>query len=109
MPITDFDRDSWAKWYAEQHLKTDPGVGSVFYLPANSGQREIRFVEVNVLMGNRNDNELEPIEFGVDAGSETEHRLFILDVTPDQWNRIQEHKLDLPDGWTLEDAIAFTA
>ena len=68
MPLTQFDRDSMARWYAQEHLKTDPGIVAVYYLPRNSSEREIRFVEVNALIGDRNDNALEPIDFGVDIG-----------------------------------------
>ncbi len=41
MPATQFDRASMARWYAKEHLKTDPGIAAVYYLPTNSGDREI--------------------------------------------------------------------
>ena len=47
MAAIQFDRDIMARWYATEHLKTDPGIVSVYYLPTNAGEREIRFVEVN--------------------------------------------------------------
>ena len=105
MPATQFARDSMARWYAREHLKTDPGIVGVYYLPANSGDREIRFVEINKLIGDRNDDILEPIDFGVDAGMETEHTLYVLDVTPEQWDRIRMDQLDLPGNWSLKDAM----
>ena len=107
MPATQFDRDSMAHWYAKEHLKTDPGILSVHYLPKNAGEREIRFVEVNNLIGDRNDDALEPIDFGVDTGMDTAHKLLVLDVTPQQWNRIAARELDLPGDWSLEDAIHY--
>ena len=82
--MSDFNRDAMAKWYAKQHLKTDPGVHVVYYLPKNAPDREIRFIEINDLIGDRNDDLLEPIDFGVDTGKETAHKLFVLDVTPKQ-------------------------
>jgi hypothetical protein len=106
MPAILFDRDSLAQWYAQQHIKTDPGICSVHYLPTNSPEREIRFIEVNELIGNREEDTLEPIDFGVDIGMETEHKLFVLDVTPSQWDRIKEFLLPLPQGWSLQDAVA---
>ena len=51
MTGTEFDRDTLAKWYAEQHIKTDPGIRSVYYLPKNAPKHEIRFIEVNELIG----------------------------------------------------------
>ena len=107
MPATKFNRDSMARWYAEEHLKTDPGIDSVYYLPKNAGDREIRFVEINHLVGDRSDNALEPIDFGVDAGMDSEHRLLVLDVAPEQWERIRKNKLGLPQNWSLEGAVHF--
>jgi len=107
MPATQFDRDSMARWYATEHIKTDPGIVSVYYLPKNAGEREIRFVEVNKLIGDRNDDILEPIDFGVDTGMDTAHKLFVLDVTPEQWEQIRTHQLSLPGDWSLEGAVHY--
>jgi hypothetical protein len=90
-----------------EHIKTDPGVRSIYYLPTNAPEREIRVVEVNELLGDRKDDALEPIDFGVDRGTEAGHTLLVLDVTPSQWNRIQDTVLPLPDGWSLKDAIPY--
>jgi hypothetical protein len=97
-----------ARWYANQHLKTDPGIRSVYYLPTDAPDREIRFVEINELVADRNDDALEPIDFGVDTGMDSEHKLFVLDVTPSQWERIGQTTLELPQGWSLENAVPFS-
>ena len=107
MPAIQFDRDAMARWYAKQHLKTDPGIVSVHYLPQNAGEREIRFIEVNSLIGDRNDDALVPIDFGVDTGTESAHTLFVLDVTPKQWNRICRKTLRLPADWSLNGAVQY--
>ncbi len=104
-----FNRDQMAQWYADQHLKTDPGILGVYYLPANASDREIRFVEINELIGDRNDDSLQPIDFGVDMGTLMAHKLLVLDVTPDQWQRIENDQLALPSGWSLTDAREFRA
>jgi hypothetical protein len=100
-----FDRDAMAKWYARQHLDTDPGLKSVYYLPKNSPQREIRLVEINELIAEMIDEGLEAIDFGVDTGAESEHKLFVLDVTPSQWEAITQSRLSLPKGWSLDGAV----
>lgn len=107
MSTTQFNRDAQAAWYAKQHLRTDPGVVAVYYLPQNADEREIRLVEVNRLIGDRNDRSLEPIDFGVDMGTENAHKLLVLDVTPQQWERIQTGKLALPGDWSLEGATKY--
>ncbi len=102
-----FDRDSTARWYAQQHRKTDPGILSVYYLPTDAPDREIRFVEINELIAERNDDTLKPVDFGVDTGMDSEHKLLVLDVTPSQWDRINRSLLALPAGWSLEAAVHF--
>jgi hypothetical protein len=96
---TVFNRDSWARWYAERHYKTDIGVDQVFYLPTNAPDREIRLLEINKMISEM--NPLEPIDFGVDIGGVDAHTLFVLDVTPDQWEAINRKEICLPNGWTL--------
>ena len=105
MPATQFNRNEIAAWYAEQHLRTDPGIVAVYYLPANASEREIRFIEINKLIGDRNDAALEPIDFGFKMGTDAAHKLFVLDVTPDQWERIQANELQLPGNWSLDGAV----
>ncbi len=59
---------------------------------------------MNELLGDRNDDALEPIDFGVDMGTDNAHKLFVLDVTPEQWERITAGELRLPPGWSLDGA-----
>ena len=30
MPAIEFNRNSMARWYAEEHLKTDPSINAVY-------------------------------------------------------------------------------
>jgi len=102
-----FDRDRMARWYAKEHLKSDPGVRAIYYLPTNAPEREIRFIEINDQISERADDSLEPIDFGVNRGEAEEHSLVVLDVTPDQWDRIEKSVLPLPEGWFLNDAVPY--
>src|SRR5437773_1499807 len=104
MTTATFNRDGMAARYAKKHLKTDPGIREVYYLPTNSPEREIRFIEVNEMIADRESDPLEPIDFGVNSGDEDAHSLFILDVTPDQWDRIRLGELKLTSGWSFEQA-----
>lgn len=91
--------------YAKSHLETDPGLSDIIYLPANAPEREIRLIEVNKLMPARLDGYIEPLNFGIETGTENAHRLSIIDVTPDQWRRIAIRKLKLPLDWSLDGAF----
>jgi hypothetical protein len=107
MPAIKFNRNAMAKWYALSHLKTDPGIIDVYYLPTNAGEREIRLLEVNEMITDRIVDVLVPIDFGIDTGLETEHKLFVLDVTRKQWEKIQRQRLPLPSGWALQGGIHY--
>lgn len=98
---TEFDRDSAATWYAQRHFETDSGVEHIFYLPTNAPPREIRLLEVNDLIAEM--TPLEPLDFGVAIDGAEQHTLYVLDVTPAQWEAIQTKELPLPTGWTLEE------
>lgn len=100
----EFNRDDLARWYATQHLRTDPGIREVHYLKHSSPDREIRLLEVNDMMVQQADEALEPLDFGVDTDSPTAHKLLVMDVTPAQWERIKRQELPLPQGWTLDGA-----
>lgn len=102
------NRDALARQYADRHLKTDPGIREVYYLPRGAPEREIRFVEINEQIADRDRDPLEPIDFGIDTKGETAHRLIVLDVTPVQWEKINRKELPLPRGWTLKDAAHFS-
>ena len=100
MSAATFNRDSIAETYAKRHKETDPAIRAIHYLPTGAPPNEIRFVEVNgSITGTASP---EPIDFGVDGGTDNQHKLIVLDVTPEQWEAIREGTLPLPPGWTLE-------
>lgn len=97
---TAFDRDSFASLYAKRHLETDSGVVRIFYLPTNAPSREIRLLEVNHMISET--TPLAPIDFGVGVSDSERHTLYVLDVTPSQWDAIQQQEIPLPTGWILD-------
>jgi hypothetical protein len=101
----EFDRDKLARWYAQRHYKTDQAIQEVVYLPSNAPEREIRLVEVNGSIAEREES-LEPIDFGVDIGGAEGHTLMVLDITPAQWKKIETNKLALPPGWSLQGSVS---
>lgn len=107
MIATKFYPESWASTYAERHLQTDPGICGVYYLPVGASEREVRLVEVNEVAAIRDEGPLEPIEFGVDQQGDDAHTVKILDVSPDQWEKIKQFKLTLPRGWLLDNMKPF--
>ena len=107
MPAEVVDGNGLAEWHAREHLQTDPGIVSVHYLPKNSPDREIRLVEVNELIAERERDPVEPLDFGVDVGDANAHKLMVVDVTPSQWAAIQRGEIALPQGWSLAEAVSY--
>ncbi|GEM_PF-5864186 len=81
----------------------------MFDLHHDAPEREIRFVEVNTLLCEPNNDPLEPVDFGIDTGMESAHKLMVLDVTPQQWEQIRQDTSVLPTGWSVQDMKSFTA
>lgn len=109
MTTKTLDRESLAEWYAKQHLATDPGIRKVIYVPTGAGEREIRFLEINTLIhDDRSNQQLVPIDFGVDMGLESQHKLLVVDLTDGQWALVQSGELKLPSGWSLESKVEYS-
>jgi len=108
MSVTHSSKEEMVRWYATRHLNTDPGIRTVYYLPVGAPEREIRFLEINDLIVVRELDPLEPLDFGVDVDGAEPHALLVVDVTPDQWERIRRGELSLPGGWSLDGAVAFS-
>ncbi|WP_459555640.1 hypothetical protein [Lacunimicrobium album] len=102
-----YDRDKLADFYAKQHLLADPSISDVFYLPNQSPNRDIRLVEINTWAGDSIHQTLEPVDFAVDFGTELEHTLRVVDVTPAEWQSVLTGELKLPDDWSLDGRIHY--
>jgi hypothetical protein len=95
-----FDRDSMAVTYAKRHKAIDEAITAIYHLPTGAPPNEVRLLEVN--QGIKSLADPEPIDFGVETGTDAAHRLVVLDVTPAQWREIQNGSRQLPPGWSLE-------
>jgi hypothetical protein len=100
------NRDQVAEWIARKHLAVDPGITDILYLPGGAPPEEVRLIEANALLAALPDEEISPIDFGLNVEG-LNFRLLVVDVTPSQWNRIVEGKSAIPKDWTLEDARRF--
>lgn len=95
------NRNQVVAWIARKHLAVDPGITDVLYLPGNAPEREIRLVEANTLLTALPDDEVTPVDFGLNIHG-LNFKLLVLDVTPDQWKAIVEGRSRLPPGWILD-------
>ena len=97
-----FDRDKMAEFYAKRHKEVDAAIKHVYYLPDDAPEREIRLVEVTDPRSGTAGPDFEPIDFGVDIGTDGEHKLIVVDGDTEQWNEALTGERKLPPGWSLK-------
>jgi hypothetical protein len=90
----------FAHWLAKRHLSSDGAIERVIYLPAGSLSNEIRLLEVNRFLNPPDPDVVEPLDFTPD---DLPFKVFVADVTTDQWERIKQSPELLPTGWDLKD------
>lgn len=75
--------------YARTHLKLDH-ILEVHYLPYGANDNEIRFLEINT-------KETKLLNLSVFNA----FCMFVFDVIVEDWEKIKEGTLSLPDGWSF--------
>lgn len=95
------ERALFAAWLARQHLRFDPRLTQVIYLPSGASDDEVRMLEVNTGLYPGPSDPIAPIET-TPAVKDLPFRVWVADVTPDEWKRIQTNPGLLPTGWNLE-------
>ncbi len=97
-------RAAFAIWLALQHLHFDSRLTQIVYFPKDAPDDEVRLLEVNLglypVPG-------EPI-FAVRTTPVTNDlpfHVWVADVTPDEWSKIQTDPSLLPDGWKLGENV----
>ncbi len=94
--------EPFARWLAQRHLSTDPAIQRIVYLPTGAPNDEIRFLEINRFLQPPDDDVIEPVDFSPDDDG-LSFKVFVADITSDQWERIQQDPSTLPPGWQLVD------
>lgn len=101
------DRDHIAEWVAKRHLSAAGSIRQVWYLPKGAPAEEIRLLEINDRFS-RADDRIEPLDFGIEVAG-TPVKLFVADVSSDQFEQMRNDPSRLPKGWTLEGARSWGA
>ena len=97
------EKDEVAKKLAYKHYDIEPGITRIFKLRDKPEfelmpSAPIKLLEIN------NDTAptgIMPLHFGPMPGSGIPFSSVIVEVTPDEFERITLQKLKLPEGWTI--------
>jgi len=100
-------KDEEAIVLAQKHYLVEPGMTQIFRITGDAAveirpAEPIKLLEVNeytVPSG------ILPIHFGPSPASGLHYSTIILEVTPDEYRKIQNEELRLPHGWKIGDPI----
>ena len=108
-------KEEEAKELAQRHYAVEVGVRDIFVLkdtvevavehgsePAAGNGETIKLLEVNE---NTIPSGVVPIQFGPAPASGIHFSSIIVEVTPDEFNKIKAKELPLPGGWELGEHI----
>ena len=100
-------KDEEARYLAGRHYEIEMGLSEVFRVigPGDAelqASEPIKLLEVNE--GTISTGIL-PIGFGPSPASGLHHSTIIVEVTPEEYQRIRSNELPLPHGWTIGDLI----
>ncbi len=101
-------RDEEAVELARKHYQIETGLKSIFRLTSSADvefrpNEPIKLLEVNE---NTVPSGIMPIQFGPSPASGWHHSSIIVEVTPDEFLKIQNQQLELPHGWKIGDPIS---
>ncbi|HEV3257149.1 MAG TPA: hypothetical protein VG013_09740, partial [Gemmataceae bacterium] len=97
------DRAQVARALAKKHYQAEAGLQRIFRL-TGSAEVEVRPVEpIKLLEVNANTipSGVLPVSFGPAPASGVPYPSVIVEVSPEEFNKIQAHELPLPKGWVL--------
>jgi hypothetical protein len=99
------DKDEVAKKLAHKHYDIEPGITRIFKLRDRPelevlSNTPIKLLEVNV---DTAPSGIMPLYFGPVPNSGIPYPSVIVEVTPEEFERIKVHELKLPDGWTIDE------
>lgn len=101
------DKAEVARVLANRHFQAEEGLLRVFRLAGNPEtetrpMEPIKLLEVNA---NTVPSGVLPVRFGPAPASGIPYPFVIVEVSPEEFGKIQTHALSLPPGWTLGEEL----
>lgn len=104
---TNGSKDEAARVLAEQHYEVEPGLTHVFRVMGIT-ELETRPTEPIKLLEVNQDtvpSGILPLQFGPSPASGLHYPTVIMEVTPDEYQKIQSNEMSLPHGWKIAGLI----
>jgi hypothetical protein len=103
-------KDEEARELARKHYQVESGMTQIFRIIGSADVEVTPTEPIKLLEVNENTvpSGIMPIQFGPSPASGLHYSSIILEVTPDEFQRIQNDELKLPNGWKVGDPIPRT-
>jgi hypothetical protein len=88
---------------ADAHYDIEPGITRIFKLRDKPEVEDLSSSPIKLLEVNADTvpSGIMPLYFGPVPGSGIPYPSVIVEITPDEFQRLQVQELKLPDGWTI--------
>jgi hypothetical protein len=101
------ERETVARELAHKHYEIETGLTHVYWInsPVETGRgatEPIKLLEVNE---NTVPSGIMPLQFGPSPASGVHYPSVIVEVTPNEFERIRSGELRLPEGWSVGEEI----
>ncbi len=100
-------KDEAAIELAKKHYQIETGMTQIFRITGSAESEfrpnePIKLLEVNT---NTVPSGIMPIQFGPSRASGLNYPTIIVEVTPEEFQKLQDQQLELPHGWKVGDPI----
>jgi hypothetical protein len=100
-------KDEEARSLARMHYQVEPGLTHVYRVTGTSEAEDMRGEPIKLLEVNRNTvpSGILPIQFGPSPAAGLNFSSIIVEVTPEEFQKIQDREWILPNGWKVAELI----
>ncbi len=101
------DVDRAAIELAQRHYELESGLTQIFRITDQAEASVVRAAPIKLLEVNENTVEsgIMPLHFGPAPASGIPYSSIIVEVTPDEFEKIRSHELKLPEGWEIGEEL----
>lgn len=101
------NKDEEARLLAEAHYRVEVGIRTIFRIIRAADvearpNEPIKLLEVNEFT---TPSGIMPLQFGPAPASGIHFPSVIVEVTPEEFEKIQSHEMPLPNGWSVGDPL----
>jgi len=100
--------DQAAKELANRHYELEAGLTQIFRITDKAESQVLPAYPIKLLEVNENTVEsgVMPLHFGPAPASGIPFSSIIIEVTPNEFKKIQSNELKLPEGWEIGEELA---